>query len=286
MPSHIRSLTKLDREYSPSSRVTDITVYLDEYARRSVAARQCRHLSYRYGPRPEQLLDYFPAGRAGAPVQVYVHGGYWQELSKDESSFAAPGFVREGMGFVALGYGLAPACSLDEIVGMVRDGLWWLVRHAGGLPGRPGAVHLSGSSAGAHLVAMALLDGWLPNGVRPADVFASATLLSGVYDLPPLLPTYINDALGLDEAAARRNSPIASLPDHLPPLVIAMGDNETDAFRRQHERFVAAVAPRAADLTAFVARDRNHFDLPLDLGASGTELGDAVLARLRTGGRA
>ncbi|MEV4461710.1 alpha/beta hydrolase [Microbispora sp. NPDC049633] len=273
---------ELDREYSPSSCVPDIRVYLDEYARRSAAARAgaVPHHCLRYGPRPEQLLDYFPPPCGGGPLQVYIHGGYWQELSKNESSFAAPGFLESGAGFAALGYGLAPLYSLDEIVTMVREGLWWLVRTAPELPGRPGSIHLSGSSAGAHLVAMALSDDWLPSGRHPADVFASATLLSGVYDLDPLRGTYVNDALGLDAAAAVRNSPITLLPDRLPPLVIAIGDNETTAFTRQHHEFVAAAYPRATALTAFVARDRNHFDLPMDLGVPGTQLGDAVLARM------
>jgi arylformamidase len=208
-PSESHNRTDHEREYSPSSRVADVGVYLVEYARRSAAARALpnRFHCLRYGPRPEQVLDYFPPSRSGAPVQVFVHGGYWQELSRHESSFAAPGLLRDGAGFVALGYGLAPKYSLDEIVTMVREGLWWLVRRADELPGRPGAIHLSGSSAGAHLVTMALLDGWLPAGVRPVDVFASATLLSGIYDLRPLLATYVNDALGLDTASARPRRP-------------------------------------------------------------------------------
>lgn len=285
MNSETNHWTPLEREYSPSTRVADIRLYLDEYTRLSAQARQWHHHSFRYGPRREQVLDYFPPPRVGAPVHVYVHGGYWQELSRADSSFAAPGFLRSGSGFVALGYGLAPEYELDEIIGMVREGLWWLACHADSLPGRPGEIHLSGSSAGAHLVAMALLDGWLPSGVRPADVFTSATLLSGVYDLRPLLSTYVNDALGLDRAAATRNSPILSLPDRLPPLTVVIGDNETAAFLGQHQEFVVAAGPRAAGITAFVAAGRNHFDLPMDLSAPGTQLGDAVLARLPSAGR-
>ncbi|GAA3570871.1 alpha/beta hydrolase [Amycolatopsis ultiminotia] len=271
----------LDREYSPSSRIPDIGVYLDEYAVRSrqVRAYFPRRHCLRYGPRPEQLLDYFPPTGEGAPLHVYIHGGYWQQLDKNDSHFPAPGFLRAGAGFAALGYGLAPRYSLDEIVTMVREGLLWLLRTAGRLPGRPGAIHLSGSSAGAHLIAMALLTGWLPDGLHPADVFTSATLLSGVYLLDPLRGTYINDAVGLDAEAADRNSPIALLPERLPPLVVARGDNETDAFAWQHDEFVAAARPRAASLTDFVARERNHFDLPLDLSTPGTQLGDAVLGR-------
>ncbi|MFE0022059.1 alpha/beta hydrolase [Amycolatopsis sp. NPDC059021] len=269
----------LDREYSPSSCIDDITGYLGEYTTRSSAARETQLCHrFRYGPEPLEELDYFPAARPGAPLQVYIHGGYWQELGVGDSSFAAPGFLREGWGFAALGYGLAPVYRLDDIVAMVREGLWWLCRNAARLPGSPGEIHLSGSSAGAHLVAMALLDGWLPEGRHPADVFAGATLLSGVYDLEPLCPTYINDALGLDQAAAARNSPLFLLPDRLPPLTIAIGENETGEFGRQHRCFAEAAKPRAVSVDEFVVPGRNHFDLPFDLGEADTRLGDAVFA--------
>jgi arylformamidase len=267
--------TELDRSFSPSTCVPDIDVFLREYANRSAVARAAGYQELRYGPRPPALLDYFPADRPGAPLLVYVHGGYWQELDKADSSFAAPGLLDQGVAFAALGYGLAPDYSLDEIVAMVRAGLWWLVSHL-----RPGAVYLAGSSAGAHLVAMALLDGWLPGGRHPADVFASATLLSGVYDLRRLRLTYVNDKLGLDAAAAVRHSPLDQLPDRLPPLVVARGEHETDEFAAQQTRLVAEARRRDADVTELVVPGRNHFDLPLDLGTPGTALGDAVLGIL------
>jgi arylformamidase len=255
--------------------VPDVGVFLREYATRSAAARAagCREL--RYGPQPPALLDHFPAGEPDAPLLVYVHGGYWQELGKADSSFAAPGLLGRDVAFAALGYGLAPAYGLDEIVAMVRDGLWWLVTHL-----RPSAVYLAGSSAGAHLVAMALLDGWLPDGRHPADVFAGAVLLSGIYDLRRLRLTYVNDALGMDAAAAVRNSPLDRLPDRLPPLVVARGEHETDEFAAQQARLLAHVRPDTT-VTDLVVPGRNHFDLPLDLGTPGTALGDAVLGLLR-----
>lgn len=71
------SAVDLDREYSPSSCVDDIGVFLDEYAGRSAeatSADECYRL--RCGPEPDQILDYFPAARVGKPLQVYIHGGY------------------------------------------------------------------------------------------------------------------------------------------------------------------------------------------------------------------
>ncbi|MDT3397231.1 alpha/beta hydrolase [Streptomyces sp. B1866] len=284
-----------DREYSPSSLVPDMRRHLAAYAERSALARQ--RLPWRelaYGPGPAERLHFFPAagstdldgtpgpdgGDAGGPVplQVYVHGGYWLELSKEDSAFAAPDFAARGAAFAALGYGLAPAHRLDEIVAMVRRGVLWLYRHAPDLGVDPARIFLSGSSAGAHLAAMCLLDNWLPAPLRPAHVVRGATLLSGVYDLEPLRHTYVGDDVRLTRAEAARNSPIRYAHEGFPPVVVARGDNETGAFAAQHDRFVAALTGRGVPVTDLVARPRHHFDLPLDLGDPGTELGRATLS--------
>lgn len=267
---------ELDREYSPSSRVPSLQWYLDDYARRSAAAhRSCQvRADLRYGPRPEERLDLFPVPGGGAPLQVFVHGGYWQELSKAESAFAAPDFVAAGVAFAALGYGLAPAYRLEEIIGMVCRAVRWLHAHAPGLGVDPRRIHLSGTSAGAHLAAMAM--------VRDEDgLIAGATLLSGVYDLEPLRHTYVNQVLGLDLEAAVGNSPVYRLPPRLPPVVVARGGRETGEFVRQHDLMAALLRGRTA-VTEVVHPQRDHFDLPYDLGDPRTALGGAVLAQVRS----
>ncbi|MFI1223575.1 MULTISPECIES: alpha/beta hydrolase [unclassified Streptomyces] len=272
----------LDRQYSPSSRVADITVFLDAYAALSKRTRD--ELTVRtgipYGAEACETLDFFPAAEPDAPLLVFVHGGYWQELSKDESSFPARGTVPAGAAFAALDYGLAPAYRLPDIVAQVRRGLEWLVVHAAELGVDKRRIILSGSSAGAHLVLMALLDDWRPGGAHPADAFAGAVLLSGVYDLEPLRLTYVNEPLGLTARTARPMSPLHRLPDRLPPLVVARGGAETDEFRRQHDDLVSAVAARSPEVRDLVVSHRNHFDITFDLDDPATALGAAVFRRL------
>lgn len=259
-------------------------VYLHEYAVRSAAAREQLEvrIGVRYGPRSEQLLDFFPAGREGAPMLVFVHGGYWQEVSRHVSAFMALDLVPRGISVAALGYGLAPAYTLPEIIAMVADGIRWICRNTGQLSGAPGAVYLSGCSAGAHLIAMSLLDepGWARCRMRPSDAIGGAILLSGVYDLDPIRRTYVNEPLRLDEDTARACSPLHNLrAAAFPPLIVARGENETDEFGRQQADFVAAVRALGGRVTDFVAPSRNHFDLAFDLGIPETLLGGAV-ARL------
>lgn len=260
-----------ERQYKPSTCVPDVGAYLREYAYRSAKAR--RALPWRahaYGADPAERLHFFPAARPPAPLVVFVHGGYWQELSETESSFAAPDLVRRGIAFAALGYGLAPGHRLDEIVGMVRRGVLWLREHAAGLGVDPARIVLAGSSAGAQLVAMCLSRG----------MACGAVLLSGVYDLLPLCRTSIGAAIRLSEAEAVRNSPVRHVPAGLPPLLVARGDNETAAFADQQDWFVAAVTETGAHVTDLVVAGRNHFDLPFGLGDPGDPLGRFVSDKL------
>ncbi|MGW1327915.1 alpha/beta hydrolase [Streptomyces antibioticus] len=274
----------LDRQYSPSSRVPSLDAYLRAYERLSAAARR-DHLvraGLAYGPHPAERLDYFPGPASGrCPLLVFVHGGNWQALGRAESAFPAPALLAAGAAVAVIEYGLAPDVGLDAMAGMVRRSVDWLLRHADGLGFAPHRLHLCGTSAGAHLAATTLL----PDPADGPDVsgrIAGAVLLSGVYDLEPVRLSYVNDALRLDEAGARRNSPLHRLPARLPPVVVARGGNETEEYIRQHDRLVTALRPRTA-VTEVVADRRDHFDLPYDLGVRGTGLGDAVLAQMGLG---
>lgn len=273
---------RLEREYSPSSRIGgDYRPIIAEYVARSARARatsRCRR-DLSYGGHPDERLDLFLAPRADAPLLVYIHGGYWQELSKAASAFAACDAIAAGCAFAAVGYTLAPAASLDRIVEQCRRAVDWLFEQAQALGVDPGRIVLAGSSAGAHLAAMSLLGG-RGRGRNRGRAAAGAVLVSGIYDLRPLVRTYVNDALGLDEAAALRASPLALDLGGLPPTIVARGANETAEFARQSDAFAAALAAARVPSRTIVAQARNHFDVVLDLVRTGSPLGDATLALL------
>ena len=248
--------------YSPSSMIGgDPAPFLAEYASASAAARAAiPPQTLAYGPAASQRLDLaLPPGRGKAALHLFVHGGYWQELSRRESFFPAPDARARGMAFAALGYTLAPAAALDEIVGEVTRALRFLRAESPRLGLDPGRIVVSGSSAGAHLAAAATLR------LAPPERPAGLILLSGIYDLRPLVGTYINAALGLDEAAAARLSPALADLAGLPPLRIAWGAVETDEFKRQSRDFAARARAAGAAVETREAAGRNHFDLPHDL---------------------
>src|SRR4051812_28442062 len=112
----MRALRGLDEAYLPGLSVSP-GPYLDRYTDLSAQAR--RMLTWQdvaYGPGEAERLHYFPAPQPGTPLLIFVHGGYWQELTETESSFAAPGVHAPGWAFAPLGHGLAPQPPPGEIV--------------------------------------------------------------------------------------------------------------------------------------------------------------------------
>ena len=293
---------RLEREYSPSSVLDSIEPFVRAYAERSMEAlaRLPVRRDVRYGPGDDDRLDLAPAG-TGAPLLVFFHGGYWQELGKADTLFPAPGLVADGIAYAAVEYTLAPRASLDQIVDQAMRSVAFLARNAEalGIDGR--RIHVAGHSAGAQLAAMTMLgDSRGVNGPGSVSI-AGGVLVSGVYELEPLIGTSINDALGLDADAARRNSPLRLCRGAAPqavgqaaghraspaPAIVCWGENEPSEFGRQGRALASAWAAAGGPVQALEVAGRNHFDILFDLADAHSELGAAVRSQvLGDGGRA
>lgn len=269
-----------EREYSPSSCVGgDIDPFLADYFDRSVAARAACEaagssiIEVRYGPSDSQTVDLVRPTSTDepTPLLVFIHGGYWQALSKHDSFFAASSCVSHGVAFAAVDYTLAPDASLDEIVEECHQALGALRDVALVHRIDPKQIIVTGSSAGAHLAAMVGLGS--PDGWRPAAL----GLVSGIFELEPLIGTSINDALELDVTAAQRNSPLQRKVEGFPPTLIAYGDNETSEFKRQSQQLAALLTRADVPVTLHEVPGRNHFDVILDLADADTVLGAAIV---------
>jgi arylformamidase len=89
----------LDAAYDNTSAVTDVQAYRERWLKVSAALRAAppSKCDLRYGTRPRASLDYFPGGVAGAPLFVFIHGGYWQRNEKERFSFTALGPLAHGI---------------------------------------------------------------------------------------------------------------------------------------------------------------------------------------------
>ena len=269
---------ELDHQYNAQATVGDITPFIETYIQDSAAARA--GLAYQdglaYGPGPEETLDLFPAGKK-APLLVFIHGGYWRMLSKNESSFMAENMVDNGAAIAAVNYTLRPHATLDDIVAEVRRSISWLYHNGSDYDVDPERIYIAGSSAGGHLAGMVVSTGWHECFNLPSDVIKGGMLLSGLYDLEPVALSNANEWMELDPEAARRNSPVHFLPESGCPLIISYGGSETAEFKRQSEDYAGQWQAAGFELDCFELTERNHFDIPLELGIKGSVLSQKML---------
>ena len=289
-------LASLEREYSPSSCIDDINLYIEQYRQLSLAAQVKAEAenalisNLAYGAHPDESLDlYLPTRGNNKKIQIYIHGGYWQALSKNESSFAANNFTRHGCYFAVINYSLAPDASLSEIINQVRKAISWLIRSAQRFGFDSNEVYLSGSSAGAHLAMMMLYGHWHDDIYRLTasaqsnqsnQVVKGICAVSGIYDLTPIAQTYINEALKLTASEIEENSPLFHQAVNKAPIIFACGEVETAEFKRQTQAMSKRLIAEHFQLSIEEIKRRNHFDVILDLADANSWLCQQVFTQM------
>jgi arylformamidase len=264
----------VEREYNNRAAVPDHPAWFERYARESAAAYAAHDVrrDVRYGAGPKATLDLFlPPGRARATF-AFVHGGYWRTLDKSDFGFVGPAFVSQGIAVANVNYDLCPGVTIAHIVDEIRDAVAWLA-HEGPRHGAPAPLVIGGHSAGGHLVAMMYATDWSVRGFAHAP-FAAGVTLSGVHDLVPMTLFSYNVDLKLDDAEARRLSPVAHAPLVGAPLLCAAGANETSEFVRQTRILWdawPAQRPRGASAPLLVA-GKDHFSVVAEYGDAASEL--------------
>uniref|UniRef100_A0A4W3JXX8 Kynurenine formamidase n=1 Tax=Callorhinchus milii TaxID=7868 RepID=A0A4W3JXX8_CALMI len=215
-----------------------------------------------YGSGNAEKLDiYLPPNPSLAPaLLIYFHGGYWQLLSKDLSGFMVPPLVKAGVVVVSVGYDLAPKGNMDLIVSQVRRSVVFIVQQYSTFSG----IYLCGHSAGAHLAAMVLCTDWSEYGVVP-DV-KGAFLVSGIYDLCPIVPTRTNILLKMTQDDALRNSPM-QLVNKMKwlagncEILVVVAEHDSDEFRKQSQEFYKAIKDAGLMGSFEDVPNTDHFDV-------------------------
>lgn len=269
-----------EAQYNPRVAVPDANVFLARGAARSAEARASfAHRELRYGDGPLATLDVFPAAQPDAPIHVFVHGGYWRALDKHDFSFVAAGLVPLGITTVLMNYDLCPSVSLPELVAQFRTGVRWIGAHAAELGGDPSNITYSGHSAGAHLVAMALAADAKANDPLPLASVRGALLLSGIFDVAPVLGITVNAMIRLqpDQVAAMspmRHPPVASVP-----LDILVGEQEPVGWIAESTAYAELARRHGAPCQVGTVPGHHHFSI-MDLMASPDGLLSQRVARL------
>ncbi|XP_028608656.1 kynurenine formamidase isoform X2 [Grammomys surdaster] len=215
-------------------------VQIGSQATQKARTTRRNQLDVPYGDGIGEKMDiYLPEEDSKAlPLFLFLHGGYWQSGSKDDSAFMVNPLTAQGIVVVIVAYDIAPKGTLDRMVDQVTRSVVFLQRR---YPSNEG-IYLCGHSAGAHLAAMVLLASWTKHGVTPN--LQGFVLVSGIYDLEPIISTSQNNRLHMTLEDAQRNSPqrrleVAPARPVVPacPVLVLVGQHDSPEFHRQSKEF-------------------------------------------------
>lgn len=65
-----------------------------------------------------------------APIFIYIHGGYWQELDKTVSAYVVEPLHNAGHKVIVLDYDLCPNISLEQLADQIQRAGIWIVNYA------------------------------------------------------------------------------------------------------------------------------------------------------------
>jgi arylformamidase len=267
-------LEELARRYNNGLAVPDWReTLLPRWQRESesirISAGGARNVAYGSGER--NLLDVFtPRGippTSGWPTLFFIHGGYWQYLWKDDWSVIAKPFVESGYAAVIVGYTLCPQTTIRGIASEIEAAIAHVWQYANDLRISRERIALAGHSAGGHLTAWCMTLDWTTRAL-PKTPFVSATAISGLFDLEPLVPIYLNDALKLTNEEALAMSPAYRERIVDCAFTACVGGTELEEFHRQN----SLIGEHWNSVHEWTLDGLNHFTIIDQLTRSDTEL--------------
>ena len=247
------TIAELQHQYDTRAGVPGIEEMVAKRPKMAAAYRAASpnaKLNVAYGTREKETIDLFlPKNVSNAPVQLFIHGGYWTMMDKDDFSFVAAPYVNAGAIVAVANYDLCPTVSLPDIVDEMRRCLSWLYKNAASFGGDPDQLHISGHSAGGHLTGMMLVTDWPAfNPAVPTNVIKSAVPMSGIYDLEAMRQIKLQELIALNEDTGRANSPMFLDVKSVVPTLVAVGGGESDEFHRQSLLYVEHLKSAGADV--------------------------------------
>jgi arylformamidase len=250
-----------EAEYNNRARVPEHPEIFARWAReaedyRAEAMKERRaELGLSYGSSLRQFIDLFsPRPGITAPLALFIHGGYWRSLDPSLFSHMARGLNSHGVAVAVVGYDLCPEVTIAEIIDQIRHAclfLWLRTSQR---------MMIYGHSAGGHLAGAMVATDWQALYPKaPPDLVPAAYSISGLFDLTPLVGVPMAQDLRLDEAEARRVSPLFWPAPKGRVFDAAVGALESSEFLRQ-SRVVADSWGKSGAQTRYDAiAGTNHF---------------------------
>ena len=262
----------LEVQYNNRKRVPEAADLLVRWGKESAAARAStkNKLNLAFDTHGETLDVFRPTQSAGqlAPVLVFIHGGYWRSLSKNDHSFVAPAFAQAGACVVVPDYTLCPKVTIPTIAMQMAQALAWAHAHIADFGGDPTRIVVAGHSAGGHIAAMLMGCDWpqVQPGL-PGDLVKKGLAISGLYDLAPLqYVPFLKDDLRITAEHIHQASPLHWPVPAQGELHLAVGGDESEEFLRHQTALAQAWGPARVP-TAKVLPGKHHFDIVDDFAS-------------------
>jgi arylformamidase len=248
----------LDDSYNNHKAVPECEAMFTHWIERSKAFKvtHSQYLDISYGPSERQKIDYYSAG-LNTPVLIFIHGGFWQAYSKSDFACLAEAYLKEGISVAMVDYPIAPEANMDQIVTSTNNAVEFISQHISEWGGNLNNVVLSGWSAGGHLCITSM------KGLQVKAVVA----ISGIYELEPLIGSFINKKLQMDLAMAKRNSPLLYLPTGNTPINLFIGGGELGGMRKQTFNFAAQLQAKKYPVVLTDIPGKNHFEMLEQFGS-------------------
>lgn len=240
----------------------------------------------------EQRMDVFrPLALDGnASIVVYIHGGWWQWFSKDMFSYVAEPFNRAGYAVYMPGYTLAQDwhndSPMESIVEQLELAIVKVFEEAEATSAKD--VILVGHSAGGHLVSLLRKTDWTQKYGIPGEVarrLSSVFSLAGLFDLRPLVNSYVNDEIGMTRESAERVSPMHVPPNgarQYPALHLILPEFDSAEFFRQTKEYQQKLLMDHEKCHLKVLVQRDHISMIESIVNEGDELMTHMLDHMRT----
>jgi arylformamidase len=270
---------ELDKAYDQSFWAPQMAQLEADDGTASAAVRKTTPpVTKQYGPTNADLIDVFaPASGRAAPALVLLHGGAWTRNTKDDVSYAAPTFIGRGAAYLAPDFGSLKAARLPQMVESCRAAVAWTVRNCDSFGGDSSRVFLAGHSSGAHLAACVLTTDWTAHGL-PRDAIKGGFLMSGMYDLYPVLLSSRSSFLHITSEEIGEFSPIRHLDRITCPIAVVSADEDSPEFKRQSNVFAEVLEGMGRLASRTVAFNANHFQEPERLADPDTEVSRAAFS--------
>ncbi|MBF6616919.1 MAG: alpha/beta hydrolase [Candidimonas sp.] len=235
---------------------------------RELAARVDIRHDVPYGPGLRERMDIIlpPRLAKGAPLHMFIHGGYWRSGSKEDHRLIAAPVLAAGGIAAMVTYDLMPATRLGAIVGQVRAAARQLAAMASELGADAARMTASGHSAGAHLASYLAAIGPQESTSVNLPELRGLLLVSGIYDLTDIPGSFLKDEAKMTTAEASAWSPLTSQQLPGPRRIVMLAQMDTPPYHDQGKRFASLLQHDVPEAEFIAQPGLNHMTIVLALG--------------------